>query len=216
MVQLKQRNKSAIKKLHLGATFFVLCYYRFVNKILKTIKKEEQYYFEEKKSKFYSFIFPVNCEEKCKRILDDFRKEYSDARHILWAYSIDGNLKKNNDGEPTGAQAILNAINFNMLDNVLIIVVRYFGGILLGAGGLFRAYGNAASEVIKKCEIVSLKKYNVVEVYLDYNNYLQFYDKYNVLESAFEEKVVLTLAVDDIELETIKDYNYKIIGERLL
>ena len=66
------------------------------------------------------------------------------------------------------------------------------------------------------CEIVSLKKYNVVEVYLDYNNYLQFYDKYNVLESAFEEKVVLTLAVDDIELETIKDYNYKIIGERLL
>lgn len=185
---------------------------------LKTILRQEEYFFEEKKSKFFSYIFPVSNEEEVKKYLSEYKKKYSDARHVLWAYSLSGDLKKNNDGEPTGAQAILNAITQNSLDNVLIIVVRYFGGILLGAGGLFRAYGNSACEVIKKCEIVNLVKHIIVEVYCDYNSYLSIQKKYRVIGCEYGEGVTLKIAVLEEEIINFKEknYNFKIVGECLL
>ena len=196
--------------------FYVIIYY--MEQKLRTIKKEEEYYFEEKKSKFFSFIFPIYSEEDAKNHLSNIRKKFSDARHILWAYSINGCVKKNNDGEPTGAQAILNAITMNSIDNVVVIVVRYFGGILLGAGGLFRAYGNGANEVIKKCEILNMNLYNIVEVCCDYNSYLSLQKKYKLLNCEYSANVVLTFALTDIELKEIEgaNLNYKIIGEKLL
>lgn len=185
---------------------------------LKTILRQEEYFFEEKKSKFFSYIFPISNEEEAKKYISEYRKKYSDARHVLWAYSLSGNLKKNNDGEPTGAQAILNAITQNSIDNVLIIVVRYFGGILLGAGGLFRAYGNSACEVIKKCEIVNLVNHLLVEVYCDYNSYLFVQKNYRVVDCNYGENVTLKIAVLEAELDNLKEknYNFKIVGECLL
>lgn len=189
-----------------------------MNGFLKTIKKEEEYYFEEKKSKFFSFIFPVDSEEKAKEYLTKIKQKYCDARHVLWAYSINRNVKKNNDGEPTGAQAILNAITMSNLDNIIIIVVRYFGGILLGAGGLFRAYGNAANEVVKKCEIVDMILHKIVEIVCDYNSFQTIQKRYKVLNCCYEQNVILTVAALEQDLKEINDlqFEYRIIGEKLL
>lgn len=189
-----------------------------MSNFLKTIKKEEEYYFEEKKSKFFSFIFPINSEESAKEYLTKIRQKYSDARHILWAYSVNGSVKKNNDGEPTGAQAILNAITMNNLDNIIIIVVRYFGGILLGAGGLFRAYGNAANEVVKKCEIVDMFLHKIIELVCDYNSFQTIQKKYKVLNCSYDQNVVLTLAVLEKDLKDVNElqFKYRVIGEKLL
>ena len=89
--------------------------------------------------------------EEAKRIFDTLKKEHKKARHIPYAYKIDQDIKKSDDKEPSGTSGmpILNIIEKNSLNHVLIVVVRYFGGIKLGAGGLIRAYGNAAKEVIK-------------------------------------------------------------------
>lgn len=104
----------------------------------------------EKKSKFYGYRFDVDNPNDIEEILDFLRKEHKKARHICYAYKI-GNLeRKNEDKEPanTAGKPILDVINFNGLDNTLIVVVRYFGGTLLGRGLLTRTYSKTARELI--------------------------------------------------------------------
>ena len=109
------------------------------------------YTLEIKKSKFIAYYYEVNSVEEIKEILEDLKKEHKKARHIPYAYKIDNNIKKSDDKEPSGTSGmpILNIIEKNNLNHTLIAVVRYFGGIKLGAGGLIRAYSNAAKEVVK-------------------------------------------------------------------
>ncbi len=109
---------------------------------------------EIKKSKFIGYYYEINSIEEVKEILDNLKKEHKKAKHIPYAYKIDNNIKKTDDKEPSGTSGtpILNIIEKNNLNHVLIAVVRYFGGIKLGAGGLIRAYSNTAKEVIKKEE----------------------------------------------------------------
>ena len=109
------------------------------------------YTLEIKKSKFIAYYYEVNSVEEIKEILEDLKKEHKKARHIPYAYKIDNNIKKSDDKEPSGTSGmpILNIIEKNNLNHTLITVVRYFGGIKLGAGGLIRAYSNAAKEVVK-------------------------------------------------------------------
>ena len=103
-----------------------------------------------KKSKFVSLSFNVTNKEQIDAILIELKKEHRKANHLPYAYKIDNNIKKSDDKEPsnTAGGPILNIIEKNNLNNVLIVVIRYFGGIKLGAGGLIRAYGAAAKEVI--------------------------------------------------------------------
>lgn len=105
-----------------------------------------------KKSKFMSYAFNVTNKEEIDEILAELKKEHRKARHLPYAYKFDNNIKKSDDKEPanTAGGPILNIIEKNNLNNILIVVVRYFGGIKLGAGGLIRAYGAAAKEVIEK------------------------------------------------------------------
>ncbi len=107
---------------------------------------------EIKKSKFIAYYFEVYTKDEVISIINDLKKEHKKARHIPYAYKIDNDIKKIDDKEPAGTSGmpILNIIEKNNLNHTLIAVVRYFGGIKLGAGGLIRAYGNAAKEVIKK------------------------------------------------------------------
>ncbi len=109
------------------------------------------YNLEIKKSKFIAYYYEVNNLEEITSILSELKKEHKKARHLPFAYKIDNNIKKSDDKEPggTAGMPILNIIDKNNLNNTLIVVVRYFGGIKLGAGGLIRAYSNAAKEVIK-------------------------------------------------------------------
>ncbi len=106
---------------------------------------------EIKKSKFIAYYYEVDSTKEVKKILEDLKKEHKKARHIPYAYKLDQEIKKSDDKEPSGTSGmpILNILEKNNLNHTLIAVVRYFGGIKLGAGGLIRAYGNAAKEVIK-------------------------------------------------------------------
>ncbi len=104
----------------------------------------------EKKSKFYGYRYNVSSILEVEAIIDELRKEHKKARHICYAYKIGALEKKNEDKEPanTAGKPILDVINFNNLDNTLIVVVRYFGGTLLGRGLLTRTYSKAARELI--------------------------------------------------------------------
>lgn len=104
----------------------------------------------EKKSKFYGYRYEISNTDEIDIILDDLKREHKKARHICYAYKI-GNLeRKNEDKEPanTAGKPILDVINFNDLDNTLIVVVRYFGGTLLGRGLLTRTYSKTARDLI--------------------------------------------------------------------
>lgn len=114
-------------------------------------------YVLEKKSKFYGFLYIVNSIDEVENILSNIRKEHKKCKHIVYAYKIGSYEKKYEDKEPsnTAGKPILDVIHFNNLDNTLIIVVRYFGGTLLGAGLLARTYSKAARELIKWTHIFS-------------------------------------------------------------
>lgn len=125
----------------------------------KTIEHPAEGYLTEKKSKFISHIVPVKSAEEVKEILEEHRKKYYDARHVCWAYMLGWEreeFRANDDGEPSGTagKPILGQINSAELTDVLILVVRYFGGTLLGTGGLIRAYKEAAADAIAHAEIV--------------------------------------------------------------
>ena len=125
----------------------------------KTIEHPAEGYLTEKKSKFISHIVPVKSAEEVKEIVEEHRKKYYDARHVCWAYMLGwerDEFRANDDGEPSGTagKPILGQINSAELTDVLILVVRYFGGTLLGTGGLIRAYKEAAADAIAHAEIV--------------------------------------------------------------
>lgn len=124
----------------------------------KTIDQPAEGYLTEKKSKFISYVFPVSNIEEVHQILEEYRKKYYDARHVCWAYMLGeerDEFRFNDDGEPSGTagRPILGQINSYELTNVLILVIRYFGGTLLGTGGLIKAYKEAAEDAILKAEI---------------------------------------------------------------
>ena len=117
-------------------------------------------FYSEKRSKFLAFAFHVTSEEEVKQYVAEFRKKYYDARHVCWAYMLGADrtdFRANDDGEPssTAGKPILGQINKNELTDILIIVVRYYGGVNLGTSGLIVAYRTATAEAIANAEIVS-------------------------------------------------------------
>ena len=119
----------------------------------KTIKQVAEGYYTEKRSRFISYAIPVRTVEEVKEQLEKYRKQYYDARHVCWAYMLGPErqtFRANDDGEPssTAGKPILGQINSNELTDLLIVVVRYFGGIELGTSGLIVAYRTAAAEAI--------------------------------------------------------------------
>lgn len=106
---------------------------------------------EIKKSKFIGLCYEISSEDEAKKIIEDLKKEYKKARHIPYAYKVNNTAKKTDDKEPsnTAGLPIYNILERKNLNNHLVAVVRYFGGIKLGAGGLLRAYNEAASAATK-------------------------------------------------------------------
>lgn len=115
------------------------------------MKLLNEYALEIKKSKFIGYCYQVESIEEIETILENLKKEHKKAKHFPYAYKINGQIKKSDDKEPSGTAGmpILNIIDRNDLNYALIVIVRYFGGIKLGAGGLLRAYSNTAKECIK-------------------------------------------------------------------
>ncbi len=124
-----------------------------------TIKAPSEGTYTEKRSKFLAFAFPVSSVEEIKALLAEYQKKYYDARHVCYAYMLGAErevFRANDNGEPSGTagKPILGQINSNNLTNILILVVRYFGGIKLGTSGLIVAYRAAAAEAIAAAEII--------------------------------------------------------------
>lgn len=124
-----------------------------------TIAGEAEGIYKDKGSKFLAFAVPTENIEDVKEQLEQFRQRYHDARHVCYAYMLGAerqDYRANDDGEPSGTagRPILGQINSRQLTNILIVVVRYFGGILLGTGGLITAYKEAASDALSRAEIV--------------------------------------------------------------
>jgi uncharacterized YigZ family protein len=124
----------------------------------KTIIHPSPGLYKEKGSKFMSFAYPVKSEEEIKNILKNLKKEFHDARHICYAWVLGPDkikFRANDDGEPsgTGGKPILNQIHNHDLTNILIAVVRYFGGTLLGTAGLALAYRSSAADALSKAQI---------------------------------------------------------------
>lgn len=123
-----------------------------------TISSVSEALYKDKGSKFYAFAYPVQTVEQIKEILAEKRKEYYDARHVCYAYMLGYErsvFRANDDGEPSGTagRPILGQINSSNLTDILIIVVRYFGGTLLGTSGLIQAYKTSAAEAIAAATI---------------------------------------------------------------
>ena len=123
-----------------------------------TISSSSEALYKDKGSKFYAFAYPVQTIEQIKEILAEKRKEYYDARHVCYAYMLGyerNQFRANDDGEPSGTagRPILGQINSSNLTDILIIVVRYFGGTLLGTSGLIQAYKTSAAEAIAAATI---------------------------------------------------------------
>ena len=153
--------------------FYNSTIYTSMSDTYKTITTSTEGIYKEKGSKFLSFAIPVTTADEVREIVKNFRKEYYDARHVCYAYMLGAERKDfraNDDGEPSGTagRPILGQINSRELTNVLIIVVRYFGGILLGTGGLVVAYKEATADALNQAEIVEKTIDETITIHFDY------------------------------------------------
>ena len=165
------------------------------------------------KSKFICYMKRIQTEQDFKDYLNLIKKKHYDADHVCSGF-ISNNIKRSNDdGEPSGTAGspILNVLEKNNLNEMCALVVRYFGGVKLGAGGLIRAYSSAVSECIKTgtlIENIEYPKYNLVLTY-ELANKVEHYIKNNtiLLNTKYDENITFEFALDDKnKLETIKEY----------
>lgn len=188
----------------------------------RTIASSSEGSYKEKGSKFLSFAFPVKNVDEINQILAQYRKQYYDARHICYAYML-GNAKNewraNDDGEPSGTagRPILGQINSFELTNVLVIVVRYFGGILLGTGGLITAYKEASRDALEQASIVEQTIDEIISIEFDYllmNEVMRIVKEMSlqILDQSFDNMCAMKLAIRQSDAEKLKSKLGNIIG----
>ena len=164
---------------------------------------------EIKKSRFIGRVYPIQDETEADTILAAVKKEHYKATHVCSAWvlnTVPARQKASDDGEPSGTagKPILEVINKRAVKNVLVLVIRYFGGIKLGAGGLIRAYSGTAAEVLNQCEVVKKQFSDIIKVEIDYTSYGGLMNVlaaagYKPAAESFGEKVGL-----DFEIEVKK------------
>lgn len=194
----------------------------------KTIRNNEVSEIEEKRSKFIASIFYVETIDEVENAIKQVKKKYYDAKHNCYAYIINenGNILKrfSDDGEPSGTAGspILNTIEKNNLYNVLIIVTRYFGGILLGTGGLVRAYTEAATKSIEKAGVVEQELGYEIEITIMYQDFekLKYYCNKNNIDITnieYKENIICKIEVTNDEMnKLLSDNMYENRGANIL
>ncbi len=168
----------------------------------------------EKKSRFIAEIYPVSGEEEAFACLEEVKKRYWDARHHCWAYVIGrnpGQERMSDDGEPAGTagKPILEVLRGRGLTDVFLVVTRYFGGTLLGTGGLVRAYTSAAAEALSHTEIITRIHGFKLKIITDYTGlgkiqYILGQRGLSILDTAYTDHVELTALVPDVEEGALK------------
>ena len=138
---------------------------------MKQIKEKYINEIDIQKSKFIAVILPIYDKNSVKNEIDNLKKIYPKATHYCYGYIINGIQKSNDDGEPssTAGKPILENLIINQLNNVLLVVIRYFGGIKLGAGGLTRAYVDSSSKVIQKATLYQETQVDIYQIKCSYN-----------------------------------------------
>ena len=166
-----------------------------------------------KKSRFITKLYYIEDVNKVNDIINELKKEYKKSTHICYSYIIGPNAKAVDDGEPSGTagKPILNILLKNNLNYVLCVVIRYFGGIKLGAGPLTRAYSRCVSEIIKLSDIVELEDGYLIELITDLkgiNNLPKI--NMNIVNKDFGNRVIYTIKINKDNLNILKNSN---IGE---
>ncbi|MBR1779019.1 MAG: YigZ family protein [Clostridia bacterium] len=190
----------------------------------KSVLQEYSCELIEKKSKFIGYISPIENETQATSFLSKVKNKYWDAKHHVYAYILkDGPFSKSSDdGEPSGTAGIpiLNVIKSNSLVNTMVVVARYFGGILLGAGGLLRAYSQTATMAVNNAKIATYKLSYIFRLsctYEQYNKILLIFDGFaaEVDASQFLSEVFLTFHVAADEAEDLKTALMQLTGGNL-
>lgn len=195
-----------------------------------TISSPSEGFYKEKGSKFLAFAFPVTTEEEVKEKLEDLRRQYHDARHHCYAYILGpdkSSLRANDDGEPnhSAGDPILGQINSKQLTNVLIVVVRYFGGTKLGVSGLINAYKVSAEDALSKATIKKVHLTRHIRIDYPYdstNEVMRLVNEFEIKvnDQIFEEactlkgevKVALVKGFTE-KVQLLRDIGYKIALE---
>ncbi len=188
----------------------------------KTIISEAEGLYKEKGSKFLSFAMPVSTADQAKEIVKEYRKKYYDARHVCYAYMIGAertDFRANDDGEPSGTagRPILGQINSRELTNVLVIVIRYFGGILLGTGGLVVAYKEATADALDRTEIIEKTVDIRISISFDYvlmNDVMRVIKDVNaqIMAQTYVNQCMMQLSIRKQDAELLSSKLKKILG----
>ncbi|MBQ8508445.1 MAG: YigZ family protein [Clostridia bacterium] len=193
-------------------------------KLYTTLEREASASFIEKKSEFIGYAAPVKTEEEAVEFIRRIRAKHTDARHNCYAYQLHGGgtARYSDDGEPQGTAGvpILDVIKKSGVDDCCVVVTRYFGGILLGAGGLVRAYANGAKIALEAAHIVTYEEYAEFGIVCDYAAYQKLdYElpKYGVLVdgSDFGGDVTLRLAIKAARFDEFADKVAEMFGGRV-
>ncbi|WP_201603853.1 YigZ family protein [Psychrobacter submarinus] len=182
----------------------------------QTLKNPVTARLEIKKSEFIAYAYPVNSREQAMFHVEQLREKYPDARHWCWAYIIgdpDNTTSAgfDDDGEPSGTagRPILGVLQHKSIGNIIIIVVRYFGGIKLGAGGLTRAYAGSAQAAVDQMILQPFVPMMQVQILADFATETQCRYVVESLEGtiedvAYSKQVTLTVTIAEVDIETLK------------
>lgn len=171
-----------------------------------TIKREAVAEFEEKRSLFIGHAKPVKTEEEAAEFIKEKKREFADATHNVFGYIIKNGIcaRYSDDGEPQGTAGmpVLDTIRKSGVTDACVVVTRYFGGILLGAGGLVRAYSNGAKIALEAAEIITYERYTVMSVKASYSDYqklqpILFKSMAVVDDTEFSDSVTVIFAVKE-------------------
>ena len=166
----------------------------------KTIHHRSRFEFEDRKSVFIGEALPVTCESEAIAFIDSVKKHYPDARHHVYAYVVRDNaiMRFSDDGEPQGTAGmpILDIIRKKGLTDIAIVVTRYFGGTLLGTGGLVHAYSASAQGAIESAQVITYDLYTEISICVSYSDY----QKLAILFSEFEFRTEDTSYGADVEI----------------
>jgi len=171
-----------------------------------TLEHEGEAEFTEKKSVFIGHAIPVQSEEEAQAFIKKQKNAYMDARHNVWAYMMKGEIvaRYSDDGEPQGTAGVpvLDTIRKSGVTDAAVVITRYFGGILLGAGGLVRAYSHTAKLALEAAHIITYERYTELELvcsYSDYQRYQAELPRFGAVidDTQFTDRVTLLFAVKD-------------------
>lgn len=183
----------------------------------KTVEKEASDFFIEKKSKFIGYAKPVKTQEEAVEFISDIKSKHWDATHNVYAYVLrDNNIQRySDDGEPSGTAGVpvLDVMLKESLVDVCVVATRYFGGTLLGAGGLVRAYSHTSKIALEAAGIITMAQCSVMSAEVDYS----FYDRLNILLSDFSAVILNTSFSDKVCVEfSVKENIVDLLNAKLI